>query len=100
MRWWPVLDDVLADVVQERGVLEQLAVGGAEAVELARSRRTARATSVATWRACASAQLQRRAGSSTALAADRVRVVGPVGGIVAADRVEHDALAQRPLARS
>ena len=31
------------------------------------------------------------------LAADRVRVVGPVVGLVAPDRVEHDALAQRPL---
>ena len=29
---------------------------------------------------------------------DRARVVGPVGGVVVADGVEHDALAQRPLA--
>ena len=70
----------------------------AEAVDRARWRRTGRARAFATWRAWASAQLQRRARLSTALAADRVRVVGPVGGIVTPDGVEHDAFAERPLA--
>ena len=78
-------------------VLEQLAVVVVEAVQLAELveelEREARdvAGVLLGPRAAAGERLHRRA-------ADRERVVGPVGRVVAADRVEHDALAERPLA--
>jgi hypothetical protein len=88
---------VLADVVQERRVLEQLAIVGVEPVQL---------------RGLVE-QLEREASDLPGMLLretappgeplDRctpngARVVGPVGGIVVPDGIEQDPLAQRPFA--
>ncbi len=83
---------VLADVVEQRRVLEQLAVGVAESVQ---SRGGVEQLE------CEQRHLSRvrlgpvaPAGETVhRLAPDRTRVVGPVAGVVAPDRVEHDPFA-------
>ena len=92
-----VVRDVLADVVEERGVLEQLAIVVVEPVQLAGLVEQLEAE----LRDVARVRLGPREATGERLhrrAPDRARIVGPVDRVVATDRVEHDALAQRPLA--
>ena len=90
--------DVLPDVVQQRREVEHLPIAGAEPVqrlrlveELQREPRHllgVRKVGVAPAR-------KTRDRSST----QRAGIVGPVVGVMGAHRIEHDPLAQRPVAR-
>ena len=90
--------DVLADVVQQRGELEQLAVVGVEAVQLGGGveeveRRASRPDGSAAPASCTGGR-----GSSTALPRMACGSSDQSAGSWRPHRVEHDALAQRPLA--
>ena len=93
----PLVGDVLADVVEEARVLEELAIVVGEAVELAQlveqlEREHRDVTRV---------RLGPRAAAGERLDGgppDRERIVGPVGRVVATDGVEDHPLAQGPLA--
>ena len=90
--------DVLADVVQQRRVLEHLAVVVVEPVQLAQLVEELEREHRRRGASAPRGHEQRRASAMHRRPPHRERVVGPVVGIVAADRVEHDALAQRPVA--
>jgi len=93
----PVVRDVLADVVQQGGVLEYLPVAGTEIMQLlGRVEQFEREASD-----LARVLLGEAASPRQALhrrPPNRTRIVGPVGRIVVPDGVEQDAFAQRPLA--
>ena len=89
---------VLADVVQERGVLEHLAVGVAELVQVERL------VEQAEREPCHVRGVRRRRSRSGGRGRRPQRGAAPAGRptsrrVVAAHRVEHDAFAQRPVAR-
>ena len=89
---------VLADVVQQRRELEHLAVAVAELVQL--DGLVEQAAARAARRACvwATSELHRRARLATDARRSARGSSDQSLGIVAAHRVEHDALAQRPVA--